>query len=184
MLLLLLTIHQTVKIKVGDNIYYFRFEKHIPLTKQNLCFPPTPNLLIVQRLDSSRKLLLLSQIFHGAACWLKAAAAVMLRCVQRNLSCLSTFLWDSPCLFFPGLCSSCLYKLKEFWTQMFGGEAVPLGEQQTGIHFGTVNYGAHAWGTPSLPEWANWSNLFPASVFCLSNFKLVLESKEINYSKQ
>lgn len=37
--------------------------------------PPTPDLLIVQRLDSSRKLLLLSQIFHGAACWLKAAAA-------------------------------------------------------------------------------------------------------------
>lgn len=65
---LLLMIHQTVKIKVGDKIYYVKFEKHFPLTKQNLCFPPTPNLLIVQMLDSSRKLLLLSQIFHGAAC--------------------------------------------------------------------------------------------------------------------
>lgn len=72
---LLLLIHQTVKIKVGDKIYYVRFEKHFPLTKQNLCFPPTPNLLIVQMLDCSRKLLLLSQIFHSAACWLKAAAA-------------------------------------------------------------------------------------------------------------
>lgn len=65
---LLMMIHQTVKIKVGDKIYYVRLEKHFPLTKQNLCFPPTPNLLVVQRLDSSRKLHLLSQLFHGAAC--------------------------------------------------------------------------------------------------------------------
>lgn len=43
--------------------------------KTKSVLPPTPDLLIVQRLDSSRKLLLLSQIFHGAACWLKAAAA-------------------------------------------------------------------------------------------------------------
>lgn len=62
---LLKMIHQTVKIKVGDNMCYVRFEKHFPLTKQNLCFSPAPNLLIVQRLDSSRQFLLLSQIFHG-----------------------------------------------------------------------------------------------------------------------
>lgn len=200
---LLMMIHQTVKIKVGDKMYYIRFEKHFPLAKQNLCFPPTPNLLIVQRLDSSTQFLLLSQIFHGVllADWRQQQQPVMLRCMQRNLSCLSTFLWDSPCqhiviisrmyrskmykLFSPGLWSSyCFYKLEEFWTsQMLGREAVPLGEQ-SGNHFGTVNYGTHAWGTPSLPAWANWSNLFPANVFSWSNFKLVIESKKINYSKQ
>lgn len=67
---------------------------------------------------------------------------------------------------------------------MFGREAVPLGEQQAGIHFGIVNCGPHARGTPSLPEWANWSNLLPANVFFLSDFKLVLESKKRNCSKQ
>lgn len=87
-------------------------------------------------------------------------------------------------LFSQGFGAHVFYKLEEFWTsQMFGKEAV-LGELQAGIHFGTVIYGAHAWGTPSLPEWANWSNLFPAYLFCLSNFKLVLESKKMNYSKQ
>lgn len=91
---LLMMIHQTVKIKVGDKMYYVRFEKHFPLTKQNLCFPPTPNLLIVQRLDSSRQFLLLSQIFHGVllADRRQQQQPVMLRCMQRNLSCLSTFL--------------------------------------------------------------------------------------------
>lgn len=47
---LLMMIHQTVKIKVGDEMCCVRYEKHFPLTKQNLCFPPAPNLLTVQGL--------------------------------------------------------------------------------------------------------------------------------------
>lgn len=168
--------------------------------KTKSVLPPTPNLLIVQRLDSRRKLLLLSQIFHGAACWLKAAAAACYAEVCAKESKLFEYLAVRlPCQYIvvvSRMYRSKMYKLfsqgfgahvftnEEFWTsQMFGREAVPLGEQRAGIHFGTVNYGAHAWGTPSLPEWANWSNL-PANVLCLSNFRLVLESKKRNCSKQ
>lgn len=161
--------------------------RSIFFSQNKICASPPPQILIVQRLHSSRKLLL-SQIFHcclltegscsSLLCWVWAKESELFEYLPVRFPFASILFCQYICqyivsrmyrpkiykLFFPGLWSSCFYKLEEFWTsQMFGREAV-LGEQQAGIPFGTVNC-ACAWGTPSLPEWKNWSNLFPAMFF-------------------
>jgi len=59
---LLVMFHQTVETKVGEKMYYVSPEVFSSYKTKCPCMPP-PNMLVLQMLDCSTKLLLWSQLF-------------------------------------------------------------------------------------------------------------------------